>query len=129
MVEEFHKAMKTGCDIEELQFASIKGLEPTIALLSVVATTLLNLRSLSRSPQAKTLLATEIVDASYVEVLSLWRYKKKRDLTVHEFFYALARLGGHQNRKCDGQPGWLVLWRGWTKLELFHTGCEIRGET
>jgi len=129
MVEEFHKAMKTGCDIEELQFASIKGLEPTIALLSVVATTLLNLRSLSRSPEAKTTLATDIVDASYVAVLSLWRYKKKRDLTVHEFFYALARLGGHQNRKCDGQPGWLVLWRGWTKLELLHTGYEIRGET
>ena len=31
------------------------------------------------------------------------------DWTVHEFFYALARLGGHQNRKSDEEPGWLVL--------------------
>ena len=34
----------------------------------------------------------------------------------------LARLGGHQNRKCDGHPGWLVLWRGWMKLQAMLDG-------
>jgi hypothetical protein len=35
---------------------------------------------------------------------------------------ATARLGGHQNRKCDGHPGWLVLWRGWMKLQAMLDG-------
>ncbi len=129
LVEEFHKAQKTGCNVEDVQFTTVAALEPTIALLSVVATTLLNLRSLSRQPEAKTLPATTVVDADYVEVLSRWRYKEKRDLTIYEFFFALARLGGHQNRKCDGHPGWLVLWRGWMKLQFMQTGYEIHGQT
>jgi hypothetical protein len=129
LVEEFHKAQKTGCNVEDVQFTTVAALQPTIALLSVVATTLLNLRSLSRQPEAKTLPATSVVDTDYVEVLSRWRYKEKRELTIYEFFFALARLGGHQNRKGDGHPGWLVLWRGWMKLQFMQTGYEIHGQT
>ena len=45
------------------------------------------------------------------------RYKKPREeLSVHEFYMAVARLGGHMNRKADGFPGWLTLWRGWERL-------------
>ncbi len=105
-----------------------EALEPTIALLSVIATILLNLRSMSRQPEAKELSATTVVDPSYVEVLSKWRYKEERDMTIEEFFFAVARLGGHQNRKADGHPGWLVLWRGWMKLQLLQAGYEIRGQ-
>jgi hypothetical protein len=130
LVEEFHKGQKTGCAIEEMQFTTVAALQPMIALLSVVATLLLNLRELSRHPEAQTRLATEIIDAEYVEVLSHWRYKEVRlDLTIHDFFRALARLGGHQNRKRDGHPGWLVLWRGWMKLQYILIGYEIRGQT
>ena len=53
----------------------------------------------------------------YAEVLSVWRQGRVRhDWTVREFYLALGRLGGHQNRKSDGPPGWLVLWRGWDAL-------------
>ena len=41
---------------------------------------------------------------------------------LHEFCLALGRLGGHQNRKRDHAPGWLILWRGWTKLQLLVDG-------
>ncbi len=123
IVEELHKAKKTGCRVEDMQFTTIARLEPAIALLSVVAVTLLNLRDASRRPDAKTRRATTLLAPDYVEVLSIWRYRQKRvDLSVHEFFLALARLGGHQNRKSDHQPGWLVLWRGWTKLQAMLDG-------
>ena len=60
-----------------------------------------------------------------VRVLSGWRYEQVRDnLTVWEFFFALARLGGHQNRKHDKRPGWLVLWRGWNTLQAMLDGAE-----
>ena len=59
----------------------------------------------------------------YVAVLSAWRYGSPRlDISVHDFYYALARLGGHQNRKHDKRPGWLVLWRGWMKLQAMLDG-------
>jgi hypothetical protein len=126
IIEEYHKAMKTGCRIEDLQFTAVERLQPAIALLSAVATTLLNLRDASRRADAKTRRATTLLAPEYVEVLSLWRYHKARlTMTIHDFCFALARLGGHQNRKHDHAPGWLVLWRGWTKLQSMLDGYLV----
>ncbi len=124
IVEELHKGMKTGCKIESMQFNTVDRLKPAIALLTTVAITLLNLRDMSRLAEAKTMPAELLLDETYIIVLSLWRYSQIRKLTVHEFFMALARLGGHQNRKSDHRPGWLVLWRGWTKLQNMITGFD-----
>jgi hypothetical protein len=138
MVEEFHKAQKTGCQIEDLQFRTEQALQPMIALLSVVAVLLLNLRIACRQPDADQRQATELVDPIYEETLRSWRYKRGHaPLTVQEYYLALARLGGHMNRKSDGPPGWLVLWRGWMKLHWMVAGVEAdrrrrrrnRGET
>jgi hypothetical protein len=118
MIEEYHKALKTGCGLETLQFTTEAALQPAIAFLSVIALWLLTLRYASRRADAAQRPATELFPTEMVVTLSLWRYKQPReDLTLHEFYYALARLGGHQNRKHDHPPGWLVLWRGWTKLQ------------
>lgn len=126
VVEEFHKAQKTGCGIETMQFTCKSRLEPMIALQSIVALTLLNLRDASRRPDAEKTPATEVVAQEYVNVLSAWRHGEARpDWTAHEFFLALARLGGHQNRRKDKRPGWIVLWRGWTALQLLLTGSRL----
>jgi Transposase DNA-binding/Transposase DDE domain len=125
VVEEYHKALKTGCNIEDLQFCDESRLEPMIALLSVVALTLLNLRDASRRADAKITPAHTLVAQEYVDVLSLWRHKEVRThWSLHDFFQALARLGGHQNRKHDKPPGWLILWRGWTTLQLLAIGAR-----
>lgn len=126
IIEEYHKAQKTGCDIESMQFTHASRLEPMIALQSIVALTLLNLRDLSRRPEAEKTPANEVVAQEYVDVLSCWRHGEIRpDWTVHEFFLALARLGGHQNRRKDKRPGWLVLWRGWSDLQLLAVGWRL----
>ena len=124
VVEEYHKCQKTGCAIEAPQFTTVEALQPMIALLSVVAVALLNLRDLSRREETKGLPASRVVSAEQVAVLSGWRYGERRELTVEEFYLALARLGGHLNRKQDRPPGWLVLWRGWTKLQLMVAGAR-----
>jgi hypothetical protein len=127
VVEEYHKAQKTGCHIEQLQFETAQALQPMIALLSVVAVMLLNLRQAARRPDAATRKATEVVDAEYEEILRAWRYTKPRaSLSVQEFYLALGRLGGHMNRKSDGMPGWLTLWRGWTKLQSMVDGAAAQ---
>ena len=87
--------------------------------------TLLQLREAARRPDAKTRKANTVVGKSCVEMLSLWRHKKiNQDWTVHEFYYALARLGGHQNRKHDHPPGWQVIWEGWKELLPMTIGYD-----
>lgn len=126
VVEEFHKAKKTGCQIESLQFTVKERLEPAIALLSVIAMTLMALRDASRRSDAKERPASEYLHSDYITVLSVWRHKRPiSDWSVHDFYYALARLGGHQNRRRDHLPGWLVLWRGWETLQAMVLGAEI----
>jgi Transposase DNA-binding len=125
VVEEYHKVMKTGCGVEEQQFTTLKALQVTLGLLSVVAVQLLRLRDLAREENGADRLASEAFDADYVELLSQWRFKQRRaDLSLKEFCMALAKLGGHLNRKHDKSPGWMVLWRGWTKLQLFMEGAQ-----
>jgi Transposase DNA-binding len=115
--EEYHKAQKTGCQIEGPQFTTAGAMEPMIAVLSVVAWLLLRLRWAARQPDAEQQPATDFVPRSWVLLLSRWRHQEERpDWAVREFLMALARLGGHQNRKGDGLPGWQTLWKGWTKL-------------
>ena len=124
VIEEYHKAQKTGCAIEAPQFTTAERLQPMIAVLSVVAVSLLNLRDLSRCEATAAQPARTVLPQEQVEVLSGWRYGERRSLTVREFCQALARLGGHLNRKKDQPPGWLVLWRGWTKLQLMVAGAR-----
>ena len=85
------------------------GLHPIIALLSVLAVALVNAREAARQPHKAQRPATDYCDPLLVMVLSLWRYKEVRPLTVREYILALGRLGGHLNRKSDGLPGWLTL--------------------
>ena len=130
IIEEYHKAQKTGCNIEGMRFSHVSRLEPAVALLSVVAVMLLNLRDQSRAADAKERPATTRVPALWVRMLSRWRHKEvRKGGTVHDFFYALARLGGHQNRKDDHRPGWLVLWRGWMHLHAMLEGAAAVGVT
>lgn len=120
-IEEYHKVQKTGAGIERLQVQDARKLQALIGVLSVVAVALLNLRVAARNPQQAEHPADRYVPPICVEVLSRWRYQEHRRLTVAEFTSALARLGGHLNRKQDGFPGWITLWRGWERL---HTMIE-----
>jgi hypothetical protein len=116
-VEDFHKAQKTGCKMEKMQFRSEERLEPMIALVSVVATLLLQLRWLSRQEGLQETPAVEVVPAAYVGVMSVELHGERRlDLSAAAFFIGLAQLGGYGYANQKRPPGWLVLWRGWAHL-------------
>jgi hypothetical protein len=134
IIEEYHKGKKTGCRIESMQFDARDRLEPAIAVLSVVTTTLLQLRDAARAPDADQRLATEVIGSDYVDVLANhYGNRLGPKPTIRKFYMHVARLGGHQNRKVDGFPGWLTLWRGWERLQSmvdgYHTGSRKRTKT
>jgi hypothetical protein len=124
IIEEFHKAQKTGCGMELPQFTTRKALEVTIAMVSVIAVQLLCLRDMSRQNDGRP--ANTVVDEPYIEALSLWLWKEVRlDLSAKDFLFALSRLGGHLGRRSDRPPGWLVLWRGWMELQRLVEGMLL----
>ena len=126
IIEEYHKGQKTGLSIESLSFEHVDRLEPAIALLSVLGTLLLQLRAAARSADADKIQARTLVPLIYVQILSGKIDKQVRhDLSVKEFLFGVARLGGHLGRKHDGPPGWLTLWRGWNDLQLMVQGALV----
>jgi hypothetical protein len=121
--EEYHKAQKTGCNIEDPQFTSGAAMKAMIGLLSVVAWLLMRLRDEAQRADGEKKPASDLVPLEWVLLLSRWRHGVALpDWSIREFFMALARLGGHQNRKGDGLPGWQTIWKGWMKL---HTGLDF----
>ncbi len=129
VIEEFHKGQKTGCAVERLQFRQEARLEPALAILSIVALTLLQLRDAARDPAAHTRRADELIAPEAILVLSQWTVGRPcLNWTLHDYALALAKLGGYRRRK-NCPPGWLVLWRGQTKLELMLDGARTFQKT
>jgi hypothetical protein len=126
IIEDYHKGMKTGCGIEDMQFETTDRLEPALGVLSILAITLLQLRDAARQPGAEVRPATDVVDPIYVTVVALnYPSRLGTSPSVRQFYMHVARMGGHQNRKCDGLPGWITLWRGWMKLESMVAGYRL----
>ena len=119
LVEEYHKAIKTGCATESRQLKSAGRLEAFVGLTSVVAIRLLQLKSLARTnPEVP---AQRVIPRMWLQMLKLARpgLKRVHDLTVGQFYREVAKLGGFLGRKGDGDPGWITLWRGWEKLNTY----------
>jgi len=119
-IEEFFKALKTGCAFEKRQLEGLPALLNALAVFVPIAFQLLALRSAARSdperPAATLLRKTQL--------LVLQRHKSTRlplNATARAAFLAIAQLGGHI--KNNGEPGWIVLARGYQKLMDLEEGA------
>lgn len=115
LIEEYHKCLKTGCAVEKRQLESASSLVTLLGFFAVVSVRLLQLRTLSRNNLQ--LSASEYVPSIMLKVLVARLGLINCELTLGEFFLAIARMGGFLGRKSDGLPGWQTLWRGWLRLQ------------
>lgn len=124
IVEEYHKCLKTGCAIEKRQLETASRLQALLGFLAVIAVRLLQLREMSRTEPERP--AIEIVPELFVQTVKTRLSLKLtvEEMTLREFFHAVARLGGFIGRKSDGDPGWQTLWRGWERLQDLCWGLE-----
>jgi hypothetical protein len=119
IIEEFFKALKTGCAYEARQLESFATFSNALALFVPVAWGLLRLRALERTDSNLTV--EECFTPDQVFVL---RAKSRTPVnTVAEALAAIARMGGHI--KNNGRPGWHVLWRGLRDLLLLAYGFAL----
>lgn len=122
LVEEFHKALKSGAHVEKIQLQERERIEPLVALLSVVAVRLLSAKTMSEA-QREELLRPEDADPAMLAILEHQGGKPAAGWTYGALILAIASLGGFipHNKK----PGWQVLWRGWSRLLPLMQGYEL----
>jgi hypothetical protein len=121
-IEEYFKAVKTGCAYESRQLESFHALENLLAYTLVVAYALLLMRALARAN--KRWPASAVLSDTELDVLrSLDRPRLAANASLREALLAIAALGGHL--KNNGDPGWLVLSRGWQRLRDFEAGFKL----
>lgn len=125
-IEEYFKAVKTGCAYESRQLESFHALSNLFAYTLVIAYALLLMRTLTRV--GRDWPATTVLSDTEIEVLHrIDRAKLAREATLRQALLAIAALGGHIAN--NGDPGWLVLSRGWQRLRDYEAGYRLaRGE-
>lgn len=120
-IEEYFKALKTGCAYESRQLEDHHSLANALAVFAPIACTLLELRSEARRlPEAP---AHLVLTKSQIEVLRAFgRTPLPDEPTQRDALLAIAALGGHI--KWNGEPGWLTLARGYADLVMLTAGWE-----
>ncbi len=123
LIEEFFKALKTGCALERRQIESYDGFCKVLAILAPIACQLLWLRSKGRrkpDEPAKAIFTEIELEILHHAPATRGMAKAK---TVGDALLLLARLGGHL--KNNGPPGWMTLGQGYEKLLLLRIGWQM----
>jgi hypothetical protein len=122
VIEEYFRALKQGCAYEKRQLESKHALLNALAVFTPIAWQLLALRQLSRDD-------AEIPADRVLSPLKLTLLQRHPDTklgkapTIRDAMLAIAALGGHI--KNNGDPGWLVLGRGYEDLLLLERGAAL----
>lgn len=113
-IEEFFKALKTGCAFERRQLESRHALENALAILAPIACRLLLLRSIARRKDQTP--ATDVLSETEIDVLRVLsrRHRLPRVPSARDALLAVAGIGGFLKR--NGEPGWLTIGRGFDEL-------------
>lgn len=131
LIEEYWKALKTGCAYESRQLEALATLEKALALCIPIAWHMLLLRNVARdapatpaagllSPMALQLLLTIAPTAANV-----WGFKLSAEPTAGELILAIARMGGHLPN--NGSPGFITIRRGLDKIYELETSLHVAG--
>jgi len=119
IIEEYFKAIKTGCDFERRQLQDYEALVNLLATFAPIAYRLLLIRSEARRDPDQPALA--VVSQEELDVLrALGRRPLPAEPTARDVYLAIAALGGHIKYAPD--PGWLTLARGFEELATLTRG-------
>ena len=120
VIEEFFKALKTGCAFEERQIETVPALLNLLALSIPIAWHLLRLRTLARvEPDAP---GSTLVSPAQLACMrsELGPRALPKSPSVRQVLLAIAQLGGHLSN--NGDPGWITIGRGYQDLLMLERG-------
>jgi hypothetical protein len=132
-IEEWHRALKNGCHVEQREFKTAEHLQRVLAFDLIIAWRVLACVKAGRVlPQ---LPATVFYSPEELQVL-LAAHKKKRSesqaeiqqMTLQEANRLVACLGGYVGRRNDGEPGVESIGIGLRRLSDLCCGWMLRGD-
>jgi len=120
-IEEFFKALKTGCSYLKRQLEDYEALVNALAMSIPIACKALLSRTISREqPDSE----QTILDADHLLILrEKGRTKLPLKPTNRDILLAVAALGGHI--KWNGEPGWQTICKGFETLLPMTEGFQI----
>ena len=124
-IEDWHKALKTGCRIEDRQLETWERMEVLLSICSVIAWKVLQLRELARggeqAPPERFLTEAEraVLEQKFPELSG--RGGKA-------YAVAVGKVGGYLDRSSDPPPGWQTLWKGLKKVRTWAEGYKLHAE-
>jgi len=116
-IEIWHKVLKSGCKVENCLLETAERLTRYLTVFSIIGIRLMHVCHLARlQPDTP---GTEVFSKEEIEALHVRVNNALPPLeppSLREIIRMIGSLGGHLGRKCDGEPGVTVLWRGWMRL-------------
>ena len=123
MIEEYFKALKTGCSFQKRQLESYHALTLAMAVLAPVAWIMLRLKTLQR--EAPDLPATKVLTRTQLIIpREIARDPFPENPTVKDAFFAIARKGGFL--KHNKSPEWQTPGAGFEKLLIMESAGFLK---
>jgi len=120
-IERLHYTLKSGLQIERLQFDDAHSLSNALAIYWIVAWRIMHLTYVAREDPTSP--AHWVLEKDELTVLALKEGKSVK--TAHEAITAIAKLGGYRPTPKGLPPGVKVLWIGIRKLEAMVEGWKL----
>ncbi|MCQ4335045.1 IS4 family transposase [Natronomonas sp. F2-12] len=124
-IEDWHKVLKSGCEIEERQLQTWERMEVLLSVYSVIAWKVLELRELARGKDS---LAPETLLSDAERAVLETKFPELSGKSGKAYAVHVAKLGGYLDRGSDPPPGWQTMWKGLQKLRMWAEGYELGAE-
>jgi hypothetical protein len=124
-IEDWHRVLKSGCQIEEIAHRTVDRLRRAIAIHLVIAWRIMLMTLLGR--EQPELPAEVLFTDLEIEVLNAVAKKKRRKppTQLDGAVRLVAQLGGYLGRKNDPPPGHQLMWQGYATLQLMREGYAL----
>jgi hypothetical protein len=125
-IEIFFKILKSGCEIEKLQFESFSRTANCLAVYMIVAWRILYLTMMGRHcPEMSSDLIFDEREWKAVYVITQRKKPPKTAPKLNEMIKMIASLGGHLGRKHDSDRGPQAMWIGIQRMRDFALAWEM----
>ncbi len=125
-IEVFHRVLKTGCKVEELQLKTDERTKVAIALYMVVAWRVLYVMKLGREcPELPCDVVFEEDEWQALWVVCYGQEALNNKPSLGEFVIKVAEVGGFLARKADGFPGPQAVWQGLSRVRDFTLAWQV----
>ena len=124
-IEDWHRVLKSGCEVEDAAYETTERFKRGIAINAVNAWRIMLMTLLGRETPD---LPADIL-FSDIELKVLVAFAESRNLKpperLQDAVNLVAKLGGYMGRKNDPPPGHQLIWGGYTTLRMMCRGAEL----